>query len=119
MVNRRVIVIGGGASGMMAAGRAAEAGAEVLLLEKTERPGNKILISGKMRCNLTNTAEIDDFIAMYGTNGRFLYSTFRQYFRFFCLRFAVIVLLYCEAVTEEDVLLLTSNSFSICSLRDP
>jgi len=96
MVNRRVIVIGGGASGMMAAGRAAEAGAEVLLLEKTERPGNKILISGKMRCNLTNTAEIDDFIAMYGTNGRFLYSTFRQYFRDDLLAF-----LKCQGVATK------------------
>ena len=66
---------------MMAAGRAAEAGASVLLLEKTGRPGKKILISGKTRCNLTNTRELDDFIAMYGSNGRFLYSAFGRYFR--------------------------------------
>lgn len=66
---------------MMAAGRAAELGANVLLLEKTERPGKKILISGKKRCNLTNAKELDDFIAMYGPNGRFLYSAFKQYFR--------------------------------------
>ncbi len=66
---------------MMAAGRAAELGASVLLLEKTNRPGNKILISGKTRCNLTNAKELDDFIAMYGPNGRFLYSAFHCYFR--------------------------------------
>ena len=66
---------------MMAAGRAAESGANVLLLEKTEHPGNKILISGKTRCNLTNTRELDDFIAMYGLNGRFLYSAFKHYFK--------------------------------------
>jgi len=77
----QVIVIGAGASGMMAAGRAAESGARVLLLEKNERPGKKILISGKTRCNLTNTRELDDFIAMYGPNGRFLYSAFKYYFR--------------------------------------
>src|SRR4030043_2018045 len=81
MISKQVIVIGAGASGMMAAGRAAELGANVLLLEKTERPGKKVLISGKTRCNLTNTKELEDFIAMYGSNGRFLYSVFKQYFR--------------------------------------
>jgi len=77
----RIIIIGAGASGMMAAGRAAELGASVLLLEKTKHPGNKILISGKTRCNLTNAKELDDFIAMYGSNGRFLYGAFHRYFR--------------------------------------
>ncbi|MFH0768116.1 MAG: NAD(P)/FAD-dependent oxidoreductase [Chloroflexota bacterium] len=81
MISKRVIVIGAGAGGMMAAGRAAEMGASVLLLEKTERPGKKILISGKTRCNLTNTKELDDFILMYGSNGRFLYSAFHRFFR--------------------------------------
>ena len=69
MESREVIVIGAGAGGMMAAGRAAESGAEVLLLEKMEQPGKKILISGKTRCNLTNAKELDEFIAMYGVNG--------------------------------------------------
>ncbi|MDD4984975.1 MAG: NAD(P)/FAD-dependent oxidoreductase [Dehalococcoidales bacterium] len=81
ITTKRVIVVGGGASGMMAAGRAAESGAHVLLLEKTERLGRKVSISGKKRCNLTNTKEWDDFIAMYGANGRFLYSAFKRYFR--------------------------------------
>ncbi|MFC1942234.1 NAD(P)/FAD-dependent oxidoreductase [Chloroflexota bacterium] len=81
MIANQVIVIGAGASGMVAAGRAAELGADVLLMEKTECPGKKILISGKTRCNLTNTRELDDFIAMYGSNGRFLYSAFKQYFQ--------------------------------------
>ncbi len=81
MTTRRVIVIGAGASGMMAAGRAAELGASVLLLEKTRRTGKKILISGKARCNLTNTTELDDFTMMYGANGVFLYSAFRRFFR--------------------------------------
>jgi len=81
VITKRVIVVGAGASGMMAAGRAAELGANVLLLEKTTRPGNKILISGKTRCNLTNAKELDEFIAMYGSNGRFLYSAFNCFFR--------------------------------------
>jgi predicted flavoprotein YhiN len=78
---RRVIVIGGGAGGMMAAGRAAEMGAHVILLEKTRHLGQKILISGKTRCNLTNTKDLDDFISLYGPNGRFLYRTFHLFFR--------------------------------------
>jgi len=78
---KQVIVIGAGASGMIAAGRAAELGAGVLLLEKTERPGNKLRLSGKTRCNLTNAREPDDFIPMYGPNGRFLYPAFRHFFR--------------------------------------
>jgi len=77
----RVIVVGAGASGMMAAGRAAEMGAEVLLLEKTERPGKKILISGKSRCNLTNSKPLEHFILMYGANGSFLRQAFHRYFR--------------------------------------
>ena len=80
-MSNNVIVIGAGASGMMAAGRAAESGANVLLLEKTEQPGKKILISGKTRCNLTNTKELGDFIVMYGVNGNFLYHAFNHYFR--------------------------------------
>jgi predicted flavoprotein YhiN len=81
MRDKQVIVIGAGASGMMAAGRAAELGAEVLLLDKMKRPGKKILISGQTRCNLTNSRELNDFIAMYGPNGRFLRNTFHRYFR--------------------------------------
>ncbi len=76
-----VIVIGGGASGMMAAGRAAEMGAHVTLLEKSGNLGQKILVSGKTRCNLTNAKDLDHFISMYGQNGRFLYRAFHNFFR--------------------------------------
>ena len=78
---RNIIVIGGGAGGMMAAGKAAEMGARVILLEKTRQLGQKILISGKTRCNLTNTKDIDAFILMYGRNGHFLYRAFHHFFR--------------------------------------
>jgi predicted flavoprotein YhiN len=81
VTEKRVIVIGAGAGGLVAAGRAAECGAPVLLLEKMEQPGKKILISGKMRCNLTNTRDREEFIAMFGPNGRFLYSAFHRFFR--------------------------------------
>ena len=77
---RKIIVIGGGAAGMMAACQAAKAGARVLLLEKMKRPGLKIGIAGKGRCNLTNIAELSVFIEHFGRNGRFLYQTFNQFF---------------------------------------
>jgi len=77
----RVVVIGAGASGLMAAGRAAEMGADVTLLEKMERPGKKLLISGNTRCNLSNSRSMEDFIPMYGGNGKFLYGAFNLFFR--------------------------------------
>ena len=80
-IDADIIVIGGGAAGLMAAGRAGEFGVRVLLLEKTDGCGKKILVSGKTRCNLTNSADIKKFISMYGTNGRFLHSAFHRFFR--------------------------------------
>jgi predicted flavoprotein YhiN len=81
MAGKEVVVIGAGAAGMMAAGRAAEGGARVILLEKTIEPGQKILVSGKTRCNLSNTAGLDEFLAEFGPNGRFLYGAFNRFFR--------------------------------------
>ena len=78
---RRVIVIGGGPAGMMAAGRAAECGARVLLLERTAHLGNKLLITGKSRCNLTNSAELEAFLLAFGANGKFLQGPFHRFFR--------------------------------------
>lgn len=77
----RIIVVGAGAGGMMAASRAAELGGAVLLLEKTDQSGKKLLISGKSRCNLTNAKELEPFLAMYGANGPFLRQVFHRYFR--------------------------------------
>lgn len=79
MKKERVIVIGAGAAGLMAAGEAGLNGAEVLLLEKKERPGRKIAISGKGRCNLTNAENVNDFIQNYPGNGRFLHGILREF----------------------------------------
>ncbi len=75
-----VMVIGGGASGMMAAGRAAELGKRVLLLEKNAKLGAKLAISGGGRCNITN-AEDDErlFLSKYGAADKFLHSVFSQF----------------------------------------
>ena len=69
------IVIGAGAAGMMAACAAAECGAKVLLLEKNEKAGKKIYITGKGRCNFTNACETEDFFANVPRNASFLYSS--------------------------------------------
>lgn len=70
---KKVVVIGGGAAGLMAAGFAAK-NAEVLVIEKNDRIGRKLAITGKGRCNITNSADISDFIDNIPGNGRFLYS---------------------------------------------
>ncbi len=80
MTGRRIVVIGGGAAGLMAAGQAAEARADTLLLEKMERPARKLCIAGKGRCNITNIAELPDFIAHFGKTGNFLRQAFWRFF---------------------------------------
>ncbi len=75
-----IIVIGGGAAGLMAAGQAAQAGSRVLLLEKMPQPGRKLGITGKGRCNLTNCCEVQDFVCRFGTSGRFLRQAFARFF---------------------------------------
>lgn len=72
----KVIVVGGGAAGMMAAVSAAESGHEVTLLEKNEKLGKKIYITGKGRCNLTNNCEVEDLLNAVCVNRKFLYSAF-------------------------------------------
>ena len=72
----RVLVIGGGASGMMAAIFAARSGAYVTLLEPNERLGKKLNITGKGRCNVTNNSSCPELIANVAHNGKFLYSSF-------------------------------------------
>ncbi len=78
-MKKRVIVIGGGASGMMAALTAAENDAEVMLLEKNDRLGKKMLITGKGRCNVTTDKEIDEMIRSFVHNGKFLYTAFNSF----------------------------------------
>ncbi len=75
----KVIVIGGGPAGMMAAISSAEAGNKVILLEKKKRLGRKLLITGKGRCNITSSLPINDFIQNIPGNGQFLYSSFKNY----------------------------------------
>jgi len=80
MNNFDVIVIGAGASGLIAAATAAKTGKSVCLFEKKSRPAIKLSITGKGRCNITNCAPLRDFIAKFGNNGPFLYSAFNKFF---------------------------------------
>ena len=75
-----IIVVGAGAAGMIAAGAAAESGAKVLLIERMERPGRKLLITGKGRCNITNTAGMPDFLSQIRPNNRFVRTAFSSFF---------------------------------------
>ncbi len=74
-----VAVIGGGAAGMMAAGTAASMGLDTVLIEKNDRLGRKLGITGKGRCNVTNHSDVAELIAAVTTNGRFLYSAFSRF----------------------------------------
>lgn len=78
--HHQVIVVGAGVSGLIAAGRAAERGAKVLLLEKMERAGRKLLITGKGRCNITNDAPMSEFLSHVKPNSRFMKPAFSTFF---------------------------------------
>lgn len=75
----KIIVIGGGPAGMFAAIAAAETGSQVILLEKNEKLGKKLFITGKGRCNITNAGDMDNLFANVMTNAKFLYSAFYSY----------------------------------------
>ncbi len=80
MNNRKVVIIGAGASGLIAAARAALRGLDVTVVEKNERPARKVMITGKGRCNVTNACfDINELISNVPTNPRFLFSAFSAF----------------------------------------
>lgn len=83
----RVIVIGAGPAGMFAAIAAAENGHQVLLLEKNEKTGKKLFITGKGRCNITNACDVEDFFQNINGNAKFLYSAVYGYDNFRVMQF--------------------------------
>ena len=84
---KKIAVIGCGAAGMMAAAAAAENGAAVTIYEKNEKPGKKLFITGKGRCNLTNTCDTEDFFSNVCHNAKFLYSAVYGYDKDFVMDF--------------------------------
>ncbi len=87
MPGRRILVVGAGAAGMMAAGTAAQNGAQVTVLERNAHTGRKILITGKGRCNVTNDCDVRDFIAAVPTNGNFLFGAASRFSPHDAMRF--------------------------------
>ena len=77
--NKKIAIIGGGVAGLLAAITAADEGAKVMLFEKMPKVGLKMGITGKGRCNLTNSAPIMDFISKTPGNGKFLYSAYEAF----------------------------------------
>lgn len=78
MESKKVVVVGAGAAGLMAASAAAMYGASVTLIEKNKRVGRKIMITGKGRCNVCNNCDVETFIRNVPTNGKFLYSAINK-----------------------------------------
>ena len=74
----QVVVVGGGAAGMIAAAAAADSGRRVIILEKNEKLGKKLYITGKGRCNVTNACERDKFFENIVSNPKFLYSALHE-----------------------------------------
>jgi predicted Rossmann fold flavoprotein len=100
MAARRVIVLGAGAAGLLAAGEAASHGAETILLERMDRPGRKLRLTGNQRCNLTHRAPLPEFIEHFGPSGVFLRQAFARFFHDELL--ALLAGLGVPAVTEAD-----------------
>ncbi len=78
-MSKRIVVIGGGAAGLMAAGVAGQNGNKVTVLEKNARPARKVMITGKGRCNVTNDTDVSGLIRSVNKNGKFLYSAFSEF----------------------------------------
>lgn len=78
-MTERILIIGAGPAGMMAAISAAEAGCTPILLERNDRPGRKLMITGKGRCNITNDCAVNELIASVPVNSRFLYGAFSRF----------------------------------------
>lgn len=103
-----VLVIGGGPAGLLAAIAAARMGAKVILLEKNKMLGRKLRITGKGRCNITNTGDIPTFISQFGEQGPFLYSAFSRFFHEDI----------CRLLTEEGVELKTERGGRVFPASD-
>lgn len=78
-MSKRIVIIGGGAAGLLCAGFAAEGKGEITVIDKNARPARKVLITGKGRCNVTNHCTPDEFIKNVRTNARFLYSALHAF----------------------------------------
>ena len=108
-----IVVIGGGAAGSMAAVRAGQLNKKVLLVERNDAIGRKILITGKGRCNITNVADIDIFIEKFGKQGEFLRTAFHNFFNQDLIDFFRSLSLETKAERQGRVFPVTDKAVSV------
>jgi predicted Rossmann fold flavoprotein len=87
VAEKRIVVVGAGPAGMMAAIRASQLRQDVTLIEKNSHLGKKLLLSGKGRCNLTNACDLDPFLKRFSQNGQFLRDAFKKFFNLDLMHF--------------------------------
>jgi len=118
MSGKRVVVVGAGPAGMMAAIRAGECDAEVLLLEKNRVLGRKLLLSGKGRCNITNACNLEFFLERFSGNAEFLRDAFSKFFNKELIRFFEKNGLPLKVERQERVFPVTDKSASVVAVLD-
>jgi predicted Rossmann fold flavoprotein len=110
---KRIVVVGAGPAGMMAALRAAQMGSVATLVEKNPILGKKLLLSGKGRCNLTNACDLDSFLKRFSRNGHFLRDAFKKFFNADLVRFFETRGLKLKVERQQRVFPATDRSESI------
>ncbi|MGD0336667.1 MAG: NAD(P)/FAD-dependent oxidoreductase [Candidatus Omnitrophota bacterium] len=113
MSKNKIIVVGAGPAGIMAAIRAAGLGQEVILIEKNTVLGRKLLLSGKGRCNITNACELDAFLKRFYSGGQFLRDAFKKFFNTELIAFFEERGLALKTERQERVFPASDNSASV------
>ncbi|MDO8663048.1 MAG: NAD(P)/FAD-dependent oxidoreductase [Candidatus Omnitrophota bacterium] len=118
MQNRKIAVVGAGPAGMIAAIKAAQLSQEVTLIDKNPSLGKKLLLSGKGRCNLTNTCDLDSFLKRFSRNGEFLRDAFKKFFNQDLINFFETRGLSLKTERQLRVFPVTDSSSSIVSVLE-
>lgn len=113
---KKIVVIGGGPAGMMAAITAGKNCPNVVLLEKTGSLGNKLLLTGNTRCNLTNSRDLNSFLRQYSKNGAFLRDAFKHFFNRDLIRFFEKRGLKCAIDREHRVFPASGNARNVLGI---